>query len=158
MSRRHSSVTTLARKPRNPARAMSKVQSLRAQLANLLAESDLSEAVGVLRGTLKATKHQAYGKHSTIEVPDNTTRLAAAKLILEYAVGKPATVVELPDSSEGEGAVRATEPSEIIQRLKQSGLDLAAIVESYDVDEVLDEDEAEQRAEDERIAKVIDGR
>jgi len=158
MSRRHSSATTLARKPRNPARAMSKVQGLRAQLADLLAAEDLSQAVDVLRGTLKATKHQAYGKHSTIEVPDHTSRLAAAKLVLEYAVGKPATVVELPDSVEGEGAVRATNPSEIIQRLKKSGLDLMDIVESYDVDEILDEDEAEQKAEDERIAKAIDGR
>ena len=158
MSSRHSSVTTLARRPRDPRKAMSKVQSLRSQLADCLIAEDLTEAIGVLRTTLKATKHQNVSKYSTLEVPDLTSRISAAKLILEYAVGKPSTVLELPDQGDESDTFGGVSQREVIARLKGSGLNLLEIVEAYDASvegdvEDIDPEEAEQEYEDERVAK-----
>lgn len=134
MPNRHSSASTLARRPRNPEKAARKVQSLRAQLTDHLIGEDLEEAVGVLRSSLKATKHQPMGKFSSIEVPDHSTRVAAAKLILEYAVGKPATTAEVT-LNPSEGELRETDTGTIVQRIRNSGLDLSNIIEVYDADD-----------------------
>lgn len=154
---RHSAATTLARRPKNPKKAAEKVQSLRAQLADCLIAEDLTEAVKVLRGTLKATKHQQAGKFTTIEVPDHSSRISAAKLILEYAVGKPATVAEITVNDGEPGSVQNTDPGEVARRLRDSGLNLMDIVEVYTTDDpvVEDEDTRDQREQDERAAKVF---
>lgn len=139
MPNRHSTASTIARRPRNPVKAAEKVKSLRAQLTDHLIGEDLEDAVGVLRSSLKATKHQTMGKFSSIEVPDHGTRVAAAKLILEYAVGKPATTTEVTITP-SEGELKDTDTGTIVQRIRNSGLDLSNIIEVYDEE---DDDPAE---------------
>lgn len=158
----HAAVTKLARRPRNPKRALSKVQALRSQLADCLIEEDLAEAVEVLRDTLHATKHQAVTKHSAIEVPDHTSRMAAAKLILEYAVGRPSTIEDLPPEDTDESSPVANEQArDVVQRLRRSGLNLLEIVDAYDATgdtaPVVEADVVDQQKEDERVAKAFGG-
>ena len=62
------------------------------------------------------------------EKPCHTTRINAAKLMLEYGFGKPATRAEINIKDETQ---KSASPAEIMSRFRSSGMDLNEIVDVY---------------------------
>ena len=63
-----------------------------------------------------------------VEKPSHTVRIAAAKLMLEYGYGKPATSAEITVNENGSKAVST---ADIMARFRQSGMNLNEIVDVY---------------------------
>ena len=84
--------TTIARQRRRDMRtAARKLQAITPEAAQALFTADtMFEAVSVLERNLKATKRQwSQAEREFIEVPDCSTQVEAAKILLAYGVGQP---------------------------------------------------------------------
>ena len=99
-----------------------------------LEDDDYESAVSVLRAGMHATqvvrKSKKDGEKGVAyeEVPDFGTRMTAARLTLEYGFGKPATRHDI--TVEDKTRKTAT-PAEIMNRLRDSGQNLASILDVY---------------------------
>ena len=97
-------------------------------------EGDFENAVNVLRDGMKAThvvrRSKENGERGVDyeEVPDHSTRIMSAKLTLEYAFGKPATRHDITMTKETSNVAT---PAEIMDRLRDSGAQLADIIDVY---------------------------
>jgi hypothetical protein len=97
-------------------------------------DGDFENAVGVLREGMKAThtirRNRDDGERGVEyeEVPDHSTRIMSAKLTLEYAFGKPATRHDITMTKE---TSTVATPAEIMERLRDSGSQLADIIDVY---------------------------
>ena len=97
-------------------------------------EEDFASAANVLRNGMKAThvgrRNRDDGERGIEyeEVPDHSTRLSAARMTLEYGFGKPATRHDITMTKEPNHVVS---PAEVMLRLKESGQDLANIIDVY---------------------------
>lgn len=97
-------------------------------------EEDFASAANVLRNGMKAThvvrRNREDGERGIEyeEVPDHSTRLSAARMTLEYGFGKPATRHDITMTKETNHVVS---PAEVMLRLKESGQDLANIIDVY---------------------------
>ena len=97
-------------------------------------EEDFASAANVLRNGMKAThvvrRNREDGERGIEyeEVPDHSTRLSAARMTLEYGFGKPATRHDITMTKETNLGVS---PAEVMLRLKESGQDLANIIDVY---------------------------
>ena len=107
---------------------------LREDVHKYIEDDDFEKAVSVLRTGMKATQ---IVRGSTLEgqrgmrydeVPDHGTRLTSARLMLEYGFGKPAT---RHDITVDDKSRKVVSPSEIMERIRNSGVGLATIVETY---------------------------
>jgi len=99
-----------------------------------LEDKDYESAVKVLRSGMSATqvvrKSRENGEKGVAyeEVPDFGTRMTAARLTLEYGFGKPAT---RHDITVEDKTSRTASPAEIMTRLRDSGQNLASILDVY---------------------------
>ena len=107
---------------------------LREDVHKYIEDDDFEKAVGVLRKGMKATQ---IVRGSTLEgqrgmrydeVPDHGTRLTSARLMLEYGFGKPAT---RHDITVDDKTKKTASPDEIMRRIRDSGVGLTEIVETY---------------------------
>ena len=107
---------------------------LREDVHKYIENDDFEKAVGVLRKGMKATQ---IVRGSTLEgqrgmrydeVPDHGTRLTSARLMLEYGFGKPAT---RHDITVDDKTKKTASPDEIMRRIRDSGVGLTEIVETY---------------------------
>ena len=112
-----------------------------ADVRKYIKDGDLEEAVDVLRESMKATTTvvkatapksrtgKAAGKSVTVEVADNSTRLAAARLLMEYGFGKPIQQqhIELDDGQ----TTKLLTQDEVVGRLAESGIDLKDVLDTY---------------------------
>ena len=107
---------------------------LREDVHKYIEDDDFAKAVGVLRTGMKATQ---IVRGSTLEgqrgmrydeVPDHGTRLTSARLMLEYGFGKPAT---RHDITVDDKTKKTASPDEIMRRIRDSGVGLTEIVETY---------------------------
>ena len=109
-------------------------KQLREDIHRFVAEDDYTKAVEVLREGMKAThivRHSRQDGQRGVtyeEVPDHGTRMQAAKLTLEYGFGKPATRHNITVNDETK---KPASPAEIMNRLQQSGAELAEIFDVY---------------------------
>lgn len=99
-----------------------------------LEDDDYVNAVKVLRAGMGATqvvrKSRKNGEKGVRydEIPDFGTRMTAARLMLEYGFGKPAT---RHDITVDDKTQRQATPAEVLHRLKDSGQNLAEIISVY---------------------------
>jgi hypothetical protein len=97
-------------------------------------DADFANAVEVLRTGMKAThvvrRSREDGERGVDyeEVPDHGTRILSARLTLEYGFGKPATRHDITMTQETSNAAT---PAEIMDRLRDSGAQLADIIDVY---------------------------
>ena len=97
-------------------------------------DDDFEKAVGVLRTGMKATQivrgttNEGQRGMRYDEVPDHSTRLMSARLMLEYGFGKPAT---RHDITVDDKSRKIASPGEIMDRIRNSGVGLTEIVETY---------------------------
>ena len=109
-------------------------KQLREDIHRFVEEDDYTKAVNVLREGMKAThvvRHSREDGQRGVtyeEVPDHGTRMQAAKLCLEYGFGKPATRHNITVNDESK---KAASPAEIMSRLRDSGTQLAEIMDVY---------------------------
>lgn len=110
------------------------VKKLRDDIHNFIEDDDFNNAVAALREGLKA-KHtvrqsRADGERGVeyTEKPCHTTRLNAAKLMLEYGFGKPATRAEISITDE---TSKSASPAEIMARIHSAGSQISQIIEVY---------------------------
>ena len=107
---------------------------LREDVHKYIADEDFEKAVSVLRTGMKATqivRGQTLEDQKGMryeEVPDHTTRLTSARLMLEYGFGKPAT---RHDITVDDKTQKTASPDEIMRRIRESGVGLTEIVETY---------------------------
>jgi hypothetical protein len=107
---------------------------LREDIHRFVQEDDYEKAVDVLREGMKAThivrQSREDGQRGIVyeEVPDHGTRMHAAKLTLEYGFGKPATRhnITVDDKTK-----KTVSPAEVMSRLRDSGSQLADIMDVY---------------------------
>lgn len=110
------------------------VKRLREDIHNFIEDSDFNNAMEALREALKAThtvrENRDNGERGVqyAEKPCHTTRINAAKLMLEYGFGKPATRAEISIKDETQ---KSASPAEIMSRFRNSGMDLNEIVDVY---------------------------
>ena len=107
---------------------------VREDVHKYIENDDFAKAVDVLRTGMKATQ---IVRGSTLEgqrqmryeeVPDHSTRLTSARLMLEYGFGKPAT---RHDITVDDKSRKTATPGEIMARIRDSGVGLTEIVETY---------------------------
>ena len=97
-------------------------------------DADYESAVKVLRSGMKATQvvrqSRKNGEKGVAyeEVPDFGIRMTAARLTLEYGFGKPATRHDITVEDKTQ---RTASPDEIMSRLRDSGQNLAEIINVY---------------------------
>ena len=97
-------------------------------------DEDYQNAVGVLREGMQAShtvrQSRTDGQRGVdyVEVPDHSTRLTSARLMLEYGFGKPAT---RHDINVTDNTQKTASSAEIMERLRDSGKNLAAIMDTY---------------------------
>lgn len=114
--------------------ANQKITRLREDVHKFIHDEDFELAMNALRDGLKANhtvrQNRANGERGVeyTEVPCHTVRIAAAKLMLEYGFGKPATRAEITVNNE---ASKAASPADIMARFRNSGMDLNEIVDVY---------------------------
>jgi len=109
-------------------------QKVAEDVHQFIEDEDYENAVNVLRTGMKAShtvrQSRPGGERGVdyVEVPDHSTRLTSARLMLEYGFGKPATRhdINVTDTTQ-----QAASPSEIMARLADSGQDLAQIMNTY---------------------------
>ena len=112
---------------------MAKRKSLE-DVHKFIEEKDYESAGAVLRKGMIAThvvrKSKESGERGVdyTEVPDHGTRLQSAKLMLEYGFGKPAT---RHDITVDDKTQKTASPDEIMKRIRNSGVALGEIVETY---------------------------
>jgi hypothetical protein len=103
-----------------------------------LKKADVDEALGVLRDGMAATRTvvttartRSGAKATTMssEEPDYPTRVACARLILEYGFGKP-VVQQRIDLNDGYGDAQES-PQAIADRIKNGGVDMRAVLDVY---------------------------
>jgi hypothetical protein len=110
------------------------ITQLREDIHRFIQDDDFEAAMNALRDGLKANhtvrQNRADGQRGVeyIERPNHTTRLTAAKLMLEYGFGKPATRAEI---TVNDNSSKVISPAEIMSRFRQSGVDLNEIVDVY---------------------------
>lgn len=102
------------------------VMHARVTLDKLIAEQDVLDALETVRASLKATRLFKQKEGPATEEPDWNTRLASARLLLEYTYGKPTARTEITTSA---GALPS--PDEVAKRIVQSGVDVSAVVDAY---------------------------
>lgn len=97
-------------------------------------DGDFENAVNVLREGMKAThvvrRSRDNGERGVDyeEVADHSTRILSARLTLEYGFGKPATRHDITMTKETSNVAT---PAEIMERLRDSGSQLADIIDVY---------------------------
>ena len=104
----------------------------RQQITDLITDADIGGALTVLRDGLRAestVRTHAGGPTGTSyqRVPDNHIRHVSARLLLEYAFGKPSISQEITVTHEQ----RAIAPDEIAKRILASGVDVSGVVSTY---------------------------
>lgn len=110
------------------------ITQLREDIHRFIQDDDFEAAMNALRDGLKANhtvrQNRADGQRGVeyIERPNHTTRLTAAKLMLEYGFGKPATRAEI---TVNDNSSKVISPAEIMSRFRQTGMDLNEIVDVY---------------------------
>jgi len=110
------------------------ITRLREDVHKFIHDDDFEMAMNALREGLKANqtvrRNRADGERGVeyAETACHTVRIAAAKLMLEYGFGKPATRAEITVNNE---AAKAATPADIMSRLRNSGMDLNEIVDVY---------------------------
>lgn len=114
--------------------ANQQITRLREDVHKFIHDDDFEMAMAALRDGLKANhtvrRNRANGERGVeyAETPCHTVRIAAAKLMLEYGFGKPATRAEITVNNE---ASKAATPADIMARFRSSGMDLNEIVDVY---------------------------
>ena len=114
--------------------ANQQVTRLREDIHRFIKDEDFELAMNALREGLGAMqtvrKNRADGERGVeyAEKPCHTVRLTAAKLMLEYGFGKPATRAEI---TVNDNSAKSVSPAEIMSRFRQSGVDLNEIVDVY---------------------------
>jgi hypothetical protein len=110
------------------------VTRLREDVHKFIHDDDFEAAMSALRDGLQAKqtvrRNRADGERGVEyhETPAHTIRITAAKLMLEYGFGKPATRAEITVNNE---TSKSASPAEIMSRFRQSGMDLNEIVDVY---------------------------
>ena len=110
------------------------ITRLREDVHKFIHDDDFEMAMTALREGLKANqtvrRNRADGERGVeyAETPCHTVRIAAAKLMLEYGFGKPATRAEITVSTESSNTAT---PADIMARFRSSGMDLNEIVDVY---------------------------
>ena len=110
------------------------VKRLREDVHKFIDDSDFAKAVDALREGLDATttvrKSRDDGQRGVqyVEKADHTTRLASARMLLEYGFGKPATRHDITVNDETQ---KAASPAEIMSRIASAGTSLNSIIEVY---------------------------
>ena len=110
------------------------VTQLREDIHRFIQDDDFEAAMNALRDGLKANhtvrQNREDGQRGIeyVERPNHTTRLTAAKLMLEYGFGKPATRAEI---TVNDNSVKSVSTADIMARFRQSGMDLNEIVDVY---------------------------
>jgi hypothetical protein len=110
------------------------IKRLREDIHRFIADKDFDNAMSALREALKAKhtvrENRTGGERGVqyTEVPCHTTRINAAKLMLEYGFGKPATRAEINITDD---TSKSVSPAEIMSRFRTSGMDLNEIVDIY---------------------------
>lgn len=110
------------------------ITRLREDVHRFIHDSDFEMAMGALREGLQAMhtvrKSRDDGQRGVeyVERPSHTVRIAAAKLMLEYGFGKPATRAEI---NINDNSAKTVSPAEIMSRFRSSGMDLNQIVDVY---------------------------
>jgi len=111
-----------------------RVERLREDVHKFIQDDDFELAVNALREGLKAEhtvrKSRDDGQRGVeyVDTACHTVRLNAAKLLLEYGFGKPATRAEITVSQDNSNAVTT---ADILSRFRSSGMDLNNIVDVY---------------------------
>ena len=107
---------------------------VREDVHKYIVDDDFASAVDVLRTGMAATQivrgPTAEGQRTMRyeEVPDHSTRLTSARLMLEYGFGKPAT---RHDITVDDKSRQMASPDEVMRRIATSGVGLTEIVETY---------------------------
>ena len=110
------------------------ITQLREDIHQFIKDEDFEAAMNALRDGLSANhtvrQNRSDGQRGVeyIERPNHTTRLTAAKLMLEYGFGKPATRAEI---TVNDNSAKVISPAEIMSRFRQTGMDLNEIVDVY---------------------------
>ena len=110
------------------------ITRLREDVHKFIHDEDFEMAMGALREGLQAMhtvrQSRPNGERGVeyVEKPSHTVRIAAAKLMLEYGFGKPATRAEITVNDNGSKAVST---ADIMARFRQSGMNLNEIVDVY---------------------------
>ena len=110
------------------------ITRLREDVHKFIHDEDFEMAMGALREGLQAMhtvrQSRPNGERGVeyVEKPSHTVRIAAAKLMLEYGFGKPATRAEITVNENGSKAVST---ADIMARFRQSGMNLNEIVDVY---------------------------
>jgi hypothetical protein len=110
------------------------VTRLREDVHKFIHDDDFEAAMSALRDGLQAKqtvrRNRADGERGVEyhETPAHTIRITAAKLMLEYGFGKPATRAEITVNNE---TSKSASPAEIMSRFRQSGMDLNEIIDVY---------------------------
>lgn len=111
-----------------------RVTRLREDVHRFIHDEDFEMAMGALREGLQAMhtvrQSRSDGQRGVeyVEKPSHTVRITAAKLMLEYGFGKPATRAEINIT---DNASKAASPAEIMSRFRSSGMDLNEIIDVY---------------------------
>jgi hypothetical protein len=114
--------------------ANKQITRLREDVHKFIHDDDFELAINALRDGLKANhtvrKNRSDGERGVEydEVPCHTVRITAAKLLLEYGFGKPATRAEITVSKD---TTREISTGDILARFRSSGMDLNEIVDVY---------------------------
>lgn len=110
------------------------VRRLREDVHKFIGDRDFSRAVDALREGLDATttvrKSRDDGQRGVqyVEKADHTTRLASARMLLEYGFGKPATRHDITVNDETQ---KSASPTEIMARIRSAGTSLNEIIDVY---------------------------
>jgi len=119
----------------SPAVANTKaVKGLRKDIQIFIRDNDVESAIQTLREGLQATKVSRVRDPKRprgvnyVDKPDHTVRFHAAKLLLEYGFGKPATRAEISIS---DNTSRSATPDEILRRIQNSAASFREITETY---------------------------
>jgi len=103
-----------------------------ADIRLLMESGDVHEAIEVLRDGMKASHSiRAMGEQGQRiykEVPDHTTRITCARLLLEWGFGKPAQTTKL-EIDKKETAIET--PAMIIEKMKLANVDVEDVAKTY---------------------------
>lgn len=111
---------------------MSSPKLTEADIRLLMESGDVYSAIEVLRDGLKAIKSvrstNETGQRIYKEIPDYSTRITCARLLLEWGFGKPAqkTKLEIEKTEIG-----IETPAQIMAKMKAADLDLTEVAQVY---------------------------
>lgn len=124
--------------PANPPAKATIPAALR-DIRSHLKKEDVDGALTVLREGLKAktfsiasskVRGKAQPQVSTLERADHPTRIACAKILLEYGFGKP-VVQQKIEWDDGSGGGHGDTASEIAERIKEAGVNVDDVLDTY---------------------------